>query len=178
MIEKRQLKRRFLSLAIIGIAASAGAQLPVRPTALLPATARTEVVFTDIGLAYPASDPRDGLDIQPWVEGGVAVGETIGERLDYFTVVPSTIRLAVGRRLEFANMQITTHGLHGDPVLRAPLKLSIEAPAGLLDIESAVGDHTLIGLSPGIGRLWIESQLPRGTGTGERYRLPVPIVIR
>lgn len=170
--------RKLLSIALIGMAAGAVAQLPVRPTTLLPATARTEVVITDIGVAYPASNPRDGVDIQPWVEGGVAVGETLGERLDYFTVVPTTIQLGVGGRLNLATIQITTHGLDGDPVPRAPLKLSIEAPAGMLDIESAVSDHTLVALRPGIGRLWIESLLPRGTGTGERYRLPVPIVIR
>ncbi len=170
--------RKLLSIVLIGMAAGAVAQLPVRPTTLLPATTRTEVVVTDIGVAYAASDPRDGLDIQPWVEGGVAVGDTLGERLDYFTVVPTTIERGVGGRLSFASIQITTHGLDGDPVPRAPLKLSIEAPAGMLDIESAVSDHTLVALSPGIGRLWIESLLPRGTGTGERYRLPVPIVIR
>jgi hypothetical protein len=170
--------RGLLTIVCIGIAAGAVAQLPVRPTTLLPATTGAEVVVTDIGVAYPASNPRDGLEIQPWVEGGVAVGETLGERLDYFTVVPTTIQRGVGGRLNFTSIQVTTHGLNGDPVPRAPLKLSIEAPAGMLDIESAVADHTLVALRPGIGRLWIESLLPRGTGTGERYRLPVPIVVR
>lgn len=170
--------RKLLSIVLIGMAAGAVAQLPVRPTALVPATTLTEVVVTDIGVAYPGNDPRDGLELQPWVEGGVAVGETLGERLDYFTVVPATIQRGVGGRLNLASIQITTHGLNGEPVTRAPLKLSIEAPAGMLDIESAVADHTLVALRPGIGRLWIESLLPRGTGTGERYRLPVPIVVR
>jgi hypothetical protein len=170
--------RKLLSIVLIGMGAGAVAQLPVRPTTLVPATTRAEVVVTDIGVAYTASDPRDDLDIQPWVEGGVAVGDTLGERVDYFTVVPSTIQRSVGGRLNLASIRITTHGLDGDPVTRAPLKLSIEAPAGMLDIESAISDHALIALRPGIGRLWIESLLPRGTGTGERYRLPVPIVIR
>lgn len=170
--------RGLLTIALIVVAASTAAQLPGRSAARLPVSSAAAIVMTDVAIAYAPEDPRDGLEIEPWPEGGVAVGDTLGARVDYFTVVPDTIQLGVGGRLQLAAIQIATHGLDGDAVPRAPLTMSLEAPEGMLDIDLAVTEQALIALRPGIGRLWIESQLPRGTGTGEHYRLPVPIVVR
>ncbi len=172
---------RLPTIVLIALAGDAAAQLPAAPAAALSQSNANAVVMTDIAIAHTPDDSDDaagGLDIEPWTEDGVAVGDTLGARVDYFTVVPERIQLGVGGRLDIAQIRVVTHGLNGEPVPRAPLKISVEAPAGLLDIDSATREQVLLALRPGIGRLWIESLLPRGTGTGERYRMPVPILIR
>lgn len=173
----RNVMRGAFATAMLAFA-GAHAQLPTRPTTPLPATTVAEIVVTDIALAYSLEEGASGLDIESWTESGAAIGDTLGARVDYFTVVPETIALGVGGRLDLASLQITTHGLNGNPVPRAPFKLTLEVPAGMLDIDLAVAEHELSAIRPGIGRLWIESLLPRGTGTGERYRLPVVIRVR
>ena len=106
------------------------------------------------------------------------MGEMLGARIDYFLVEPATIVLENGGRFELEDLQITAFGLDGDVLARAPLKLSLEAPDGMLSLDLAVGDQSLFALGPGIARLWIDALLPRGTGTGEHYRLPVVILVR
>jgi hypothetical protein len=101
-----------------------------------------------------------------------------GERVDYFTVVPATIELRAGESFDLHLLAIETHGLDGGPVGGAPLKLELEAPDGLLDLALATTNAQLAARAPGIARLWVESYLPRGTGTGEHYRLPVVVLVR
>jgi len=177
-MKERALIHRLATIVLITLVGDAAAQLPAAPAAALSQPDANAVVVTDIAIAYASDDSAGGLDIEPWTENGVAVGDTLGARVDYFTVVPERVQLGVGGRLNVAQIRLVTHGLNGEPVPRAPFKISIEAPAGLLDIESATREQVLLAMRPGIGRLWIESLLPRGTGTGERYRMPVPILIR
>ena len=134
--------------------------------------------LTDIALAYTPDEGATALTVEAWDAGGATLGDTLGARVDYFLVEPASIRLTVGGRFDLATLDIVVHGLNGNDVPRAPLKLSLEAFDGLVDLELARNEQILLAAAPGIGRLWIESLLPRGTGTGERYRLPVVIVVR
>jgi hypothetical protein len=170
--------RRFILVAGLLVAASAAAQPlalpdPAPPPAPLPAP-----IVTDIALVYTAEEGRTQIAVEPWDEAGPTLGDTLGARVDYFSVSPATIALNLGDSFPLSSLQLIAHGLNGGPVAGAPHKLSIEAPAGLIDIELALQDRRLLATQPGIGRLWIESLLPRGTGSGERYRLPVVIIVR
>ena len=173
-MKERALLHRLPAIVLIAFAGDAAAQLPAAPAA-------NAVVVTDIAIAYAPDNPNvaaGSFDIEPWTQDGVAIGDTLGARIDYFTVVPERIQLRVGGRLNLVQLRVATHGLNGEPVPRAPFKISIEAPAGLLDVDSATREQVLLAVRPGVGRLWIESLLPRGTATGERYRVPIPILIR
>ena len=133
---------------------------------------------TDIALAYTGEEADARLQLEEWDPAGPAMGEMLGARIDYFVVAPATIVLENGERFALEDLRITAFGLHGDVLAGAPLKLSLEAPQGMLSPDLALESHSLFALGRGIARLWIEALLPRGTGTGEHYRLPVVIVVR
>ncbi len=173
----RSMQRKLIILGVAFVGAS-HAQIPGQVATPLATMSTPEVVLVDIALAYSTDGPDGAIEVEPWDESGASVGDSLGARIDYFTVVPTTIRLGIGGYLDLEHLRIHTHGLNGEPVARAPLKLSLEVPAGLLDLEHASNGQRLLATSPGFGRLWIESLLPRGTGTGERYRLPIVLVVR
>jgi len=158
--------------------------LSAQPIPLPPPTPLTEpepprtAVVTDVALVYSPAEGETGIVVEPWDASGPTVGGGLGARVDYFTVEPAAITLAVGQNFSLGDFSITAHGLNGNTVERAPLKVSLEAFEGLIDIDLALADQRLLATQRGIGRLWIESLLPRGTGTGEHYRLPIVIVVR
>jgi hypothetical protein len=171
--------RRFIlvtGLMVAGLAATQPLPLPTPTRAPIPPP--PAAVLTDIAVAYAADEGMQRLRVEAWEEAGPAMGNLVGARVDYFTVEPATIELLSGTSFELNELAIFTHGLHGGLVGGAPLKLTLEAPEGLVDIALALQDQRLLATQRGIGRLWIESLLPRGTGTGERYRLPVVIIVR
>jgi len=137
-----------------------------------------QLPVTDIAQAYTAAAGRAQLAVEPWDPAGPTLGEKLGTRVDYFTVTPAPIVLTSGQSLALTDLVITAYGLNGNVVEAAPLKLSLEAPPDAVSLERAVETQRLLAIRPGIGRLWIESQLLRGTGTGERFRLPVVIIVK
>ena len=171
--------RRFVLVAGLMVAGLAAAQpLPLPLPTQAPIPPPPVAVVTDIAVAYAPSDGTQRLQVDAWEEDGPATGSLMGARVDYFTVEPATIELFSGASFELDELTILAHGLNGELVGGAPLKLTLEAPEGLIDIALAVQDQRLLAMQRGIGRLWIESLLLRGTGTGERYRLPVVIIVR
>jgi hypothetical protein len=144
----------------------------------LGGSAAAQIELVPIALAYSPREGQAEIEIEPWSEGGPSLGGTSAGRVDYFTVEPATIELEVGASFELADLEITAHGLSGNPVWHAPLQVELEAPPELLSLADALESQRLLAIQPGIGRLWLESVLPRGTGTGERYRLPVVIIVR
>ena len=133
---------------------------------------------TDVALAYTGDEQDVQLQLEAWDPAGPTVGEMLGARIDYFLVTPATIELENGGRFELEDLQITAFGLDGDVLSGAPLKLSLEAPQGMLSPDLVLESQSLFALGPGIARLWVDALLPRGTGTGEHYRLPVVILVR
>ena len=168
--------RAIFALTALGLAGPLYAQpqpfQSAEPVGLSPIT------ITDIALAYTAAEERAPLRVEAWDPAGPAMGEMLGTRIDYFLVEPAPIVLANGGRFELENLRITAYGLDGDVLSGAPLKLSLEAPDGMLSLELALDSQSLFALGPGIARLWVDALLPRGTGTGEHYRLPVVILVR
>ncbi len=145
-----------------------------QPTPYAPPT----ISITDVALAYTGDDDDRRPQVEAWDPAGPTMGEMLGSRIDYFLVEPAPIVLENGERFELEDLQITAFGLDGDVLAGAPLKLSLEAPEGMLSTDIAVESHSLFALGPGIARLWVDALLPRGTGTGEHYRLPVVIIVR
>jgi hypothetical protein len=128
--------------------------------------------------AYTAAENDDELELHVWEGEDPAVGLSGDARVDYFTIEPISIRLRPGERYDLRGLRISAHSLHGEPFASAPLRLSLEAPAGLIELEAFAEDgRSLLAMRRGIGRLWIESVFPRGTGMGEIYRLPVVIIV-
>ncbi|HEX9877572.1 MAG TPA: hypothetical protein VGC50_13045 [Gammaproteobacteria bacterium] len=132
------------------------------------------------GYAYTMEQTARELELHVWEDDGPSLGFGFaGARVDYFTVEPVALRLYPGERYSLRRLRILARDLHGEVFAGAPLKLWLEAPEGLIDLSTFASEEpTLVALRPGIGRLWIESLLPRGTGTGELYRLPVVIIVR
>ena len=172
--------RRVILVTGLIVAVGAAAQpLVLPPPAPLPSLAPPPTaVLTDLAVAYVPDAGMQRLQVEAWPEDGPAMGGLIGARVDYFTVEPAVIELTAGASFELANLAIFAHGLNGALVSGAPLKLTLEAYDGLIDVELARDTQRLLATQAGIGRLWIESLLPRGTGTGEHYRLPVVIIVR
>ncbi len=174
--------RTVLVLTAMALAAPLCAQLPQpaqaqpiqRPTAYGP----PPISITEIALAYTSDEDSMQLQIEAWDPAGPTMGEMLGERIDYFLVEPAPIVLENGERFELEDLQISAFGLNGNVLVGAPLKLSLEAPEGMLSLDLAVESQSLFALGPGIARLWVDALLPRGTGTGEHYRLPVVILVR
>jgi len=171
------------AITALGLAAPLCAQLlqpPARPQPLQPAqtTAPPPVTTTDIALVYTDAEEDQPLQVETWDPAGPTMGQLLGTRIDYFLVEPATIVLANGGRFELENLRITAYGLDGDVLGGAPLKLSLEAPDGMLSLDLALDSQSLFALGPGIARLWVDALLPRGTGTGEHYRLPVVVLVR
>lgn len=153
------------------------AQLPQpfqRPAPLEPPA----ISVTEIALAHTGDEANARLQVEAWDPAGPTMGDLLGARIDYFLVEPATIVLRNGERFELENLRITAFGLNGEVLAGAPLKLSLEAPEGMLSPDLALESHSLFALGRGIARLWIDALLPRGTGTGEHYRLPVVILVR
>ncbi len=174
--------RTVLALAALASSATLFAQPPQpvtpRPLQRLAPYRPPPISTTEIALAYTGEAQGARLQIEDWDPAGPAMGEMLGARIDYFLVEPATIVLENGGRFELENLQVTAFGLDGDILGGAPLKLSLEAPEGMLSLDLAVESQSLFALGPGIARLWIDALLPRGTGTGELYRLPVVILVR
>jgi hypothetical protein len=145
-----------------------GASVPEPPAA----------VATDIALAYTSDDGSGALRIESWDAAGATVGGSIGMRVDYFTIEPAVLELAVGASFPLSDLRLVAHGLNGGEIGGAPLKLTLEAPESLVDVALARESQRLLATGAGIGRLWIEALLPRGTGTGEHFVLPVVIIVR
>jgi hypothetical protein len=143
-------------------------------------SADAQVGGTPFGYTYSLEANAPEPELHVWENDGPSLGMGFsGARVDYFTVEPVAIRLRAGERYSLRGLRILARDLDGEIFAGAPLKLSLEAPAGLVDLPALASDAaTLVALRPGIGRLWIESLLPRGTGTGELYRLPVVIIVR
>jgi len=168
---------------MLTFAAPLCAQVPqlaqAQPSQRAAPGAAPPVSITELALAYTADEERMPAQIEAWDPAGPTMGEMLGpRRIDYFLVEPATIRLANGGRFELEDLRITAFGLDGEVLSGAPLKLSLEAPAGMLSPDLALESQTLFALGPGVARLWIDALLPRGTGTGEHYRLPIVIVVR
>lgn len=177
------LVRALFAVTALGLAAPLCAQLPqppARPQPLQPAqpVPPLPITVTDIALVYTHAEEGQPLRIEAWDPAGPTMGELLGTRIDYFLVEPATISLANGGRFELENLRITAYGLDGDVLGGAPLKLSLETPDGMLSLDLALDNQSLFALGPGIARLWVDALLPRGTGTGEHYRLPVVILVR
>lgn len=174
--------RAVLVLIAMALAAPVFGQLPQpaqsqplqQPTAYGP----PPISITEIALAYTGDDQGSQLRVEAWDPAGPTMGGMLGSRIDYFLVEPAPIVLGNGERFELEDLQIRAFGLDGDVLAGAPLKLSLEAPEGMLSPDLALESQSLFALGPGIARLWIEALLPRGTGTGEHYRLPVVILVR
>jgi hypothetical protein len=145
-----------------------GATVPEPPAA----------VSTDIALAYTTDDGSGELRLESWDAAGPTLGGAIGSRVDYFTIEPAVLELAVGASFPLGDLRLIAHGLNGGEIGDAPLKLTLEAPESLVDVAVARDSQRLLATRAGIGRLWIESLLPRGTGTGEHFVLPVVIIVR
>jgi hypothetical protein len=150
---------------------------PAAPLAQVPVV-RIQFPVTDIAQAYTGPATSNRVTVEPWDESGPTLGDNLGTRVDYFTVTPAPIMLTSGQSFELSELVVTAYGLNGSVVESAPLKLSLEAPPDVVSLERAVETQRLLAIRRGIGRLWIESQLLRGTGTGERYRLPVVILVK
>lgn len=176
------LMRTTLAMTAIALAAPLFAQVlqPAQPQPFRQPTpyAPPSISITDVALAYTGDEDDTPLQIEDWDPAGPTMGGMLGSRIDYFLVEPAPIVLQSGERFELEDLQITAFGLDGDVLAGAPLKLSLEAPEGMLSPDIAVESHSLFALGPGIARLWIDALLPRGTGTGEHYRLPVVIIVR
>ena len=174
--------RTALVLTAMTFAGPLCAQLlqPAQPQPLQPPApyGPPPISTTEVALAYTGDADGTELEIEAWDPAGPTMGEMLGARIDYFLVEPATIVLENGGRFELEDLQITAFGLDGDVLAGAPLKLSLEAPDGMLSPDLAVGNQSLFALGPGIARLWIDALLPRGTGTGEHYRLPVVVLVR
>lgn len=174
--------RTVFVLTAMAFAAPLCAQLPrpALPQPFQPAApgGPPPISITDIALAYTGDDANRQLQIEDWDPAGPTMGGILGARIDYFLVEPATIVLENGDRFELGDLRLTAYGLNGDVLGGAPLKLSLEAPEGMLSLDLALGSHSLFALGPGIARLWIDALLPRGTGTGEHYRLPVVVLVR
>jgi len=174
--------RTIFVLTAMAIAAPLCAQLPQpappQPIQRAVTGGPPPISITDIALAYTGDDAGRPLQIEDWDPAGPAMGGMLGTRLDYFLVEPATIVLENGGRFELEDLRITAYGLNGDVLGGAPLKLSLEAPEGMLSPDLALESQSLFALGPGIARLWVDALLPRGTGTGEHYRLPVVVLVR
>jgi hypothetical protein len=175
--------RTVFVLTAMAFAAPLYAQLPqpAQPQPLQQPTpyGPPPITITDIALAYTGEEEGTQLRIEAWDPAGPTMGEMLGpRRIDYFLVEPAPIVLENGERFELEDLRITAFGLNGDVLAGAPLKLSLEAPEGMLSLDLALDSQSLFALGPGIARLWIDALLPRGTGTGEHYRLPVVILVR
>lgn len=164
--------RVMIVIAAAALTATAAAQLVPVPFELPTAT------LTPVAIVYTPEEVSGRLQVEDWDEDGPSLLGMTDERVDYFTVVPATIELRAGESFDLRALAIETHGLDGGPVGGAPLKLELEAPDGLLDLALATTNAQLAARAPGIARLWVESYLPRGTGTGEHYRLPVVVLVR
>lgn len=177
------LVRAIIAVTALGLCAPLYAQLlqPAQPQPVQrtgPIGGPPPVTITDIALVYTDAEEDQPLRVEAWDPAGPAMGELLGTRIDYFLVEPATISLANGGRFALANLRITAYGLDGDVLGGAPLKLSLEAPDGMLSLDLALNSQSLFALGPGIARLWVDALLPRGTGTGEHYRLPVVVLVR
>ncbi|NNC64479.1 MAG: hypothetical protein HKN84_06815 [Gammaproteobacteria bacterium] len=173
--------RKVFILTAMAFAAPLCAQLPqpAQPQALQQPTpyGPPPISITDIALAYTGEEEGMQVQIEAWDPAGPTMGGMLGARIDYFLVEPAPIVLENGERFELDDLRITAFGLDGDVLAGAPLKLSLEAPEGMLSLDLAVESRSLFALGPGIARLWVDALLPRGTGTGEHYRLPVVILV-
>lgn len=182
IFEDLEFMGRLIVIAASLLAATAVAQVTPVPVPIPPERPPVEqpppAMVTPLALAHTPEEGTTRLEVEAWQEEGPALGGTVGWRVDYFTVMPAPIRLNVGDTFDLTQLRIEAYGLNGNVVGAAPLKLELEAPDGLIDLALATENHELVALRPGIGRLWIESYLPRGTGSGERYRLPVVILAR
>lgn len=177
------LLRVIFALTALGLAAPLGAQLlqPAQPQPAQrtgPIGGLPPITITDIALIYTGGEEDARIQVEAWDPAGPTMGEMLGARIDYFLVEPAPIVLANGGRFELGNLRVSAFGLDGDRLAGAPLKLSLEAPEGMLSLELALDSQTLFALGPGIARLWVDALLPRGTGTGEHYRLPVVVIVR
>ncbi len=175
--------RTVLVLTALAFAAPLCAQLPQpaqpQPLQQTAPYGPPPISTTEIALAYTGDEEGMQPEIEAWDPAGPTMGEMLGARIDYFLVEPAPmIVLGNGERFELEDLQITAFGLDGDVLGGAPLKLSLEAPEGMLSLDLARESQSLFALGPGIARLWIDALLPRGTGTGEHYRLPVVILVR
>lgn len=165
------------------LAAGAAAQLApsLQPPAPPPAPVPIELptaTLTPIAIVYTPEMPGGRIQLEDWDEDGPNLVGMAGERVDYFTVAPATIELRAGESFDLRQLAIEPHGLNGGRVGGVPLELALEAPDGMLDLALATTNAQLAARAPGIARLWVESYLPRGTGTGEHYRLPVVVLVR
>ncbi|HSG63872.1 MAG TPA: hypothetical protein VLD39_02685 [Gammaproteobacteria bacterium] len=174
--------RTMLGLAAAALAAAAVAQVapppaPQPPTPPPATVALPSATLTPIAIVYTPEEGGGRLQVEDWDEADPSLVGMAGARVDYFLVVPATIELRAGESFDLRTLVIQTHGLNGGAVGGAPLKLELEAPDGMLDLALARTNAQLAARAPGIARLWVESYLPRGTGTGEHYRLPVVVIV-
>ena len=158
---------RGLILLLASITAAPLAAQSVEPPA---------VTVTEIALVYTGEEEGMRPQVEPWDPAGPTMGNMLSARIDYFLVAPAPIVLENGARFDLSDLEITAYGLNGNVFGGAPLKLSLEAPEGVLSLELALDNQSLFALGPGIARLWVDALLPRGTG--EHYRLPVVILVR
>lgn len=171
--------RRMLVIAGFGVVAAAAAQVTQLPLSAPGQSAplALSTTTTPIAIAYTAEEGSRQLRLESWSEAGPALGGMAGWRVDYFTVEPATVVLRVGENLDLNALTIDAHGLNGNLVGGAPLEISLEAPEGMFDLALATTNQQIVARAPGVARLWIAAALPRGTGTGEHYRLPVVILV-
>lgn len=145
------------------------------PEEIRPARPPTPVVRTPLGDAFSVRENQTAIELtlgeQP------ALGETLGVRVNRLTVEPAIVELTIGESFRLDQLVVRAYGTTGELVEHAPLRLELEAPEGLIDLDGFEADgRTLDTLTHGIGRLWVISILP--ALLTEPFAMPVVLIVQ
>ena len=106
-----------------------------------------------------------------------AIGETLGMRVNRLEINPPVLRLTVGEFFDMDQLVVRAYGITGELIERAPLRIELEGPEGLVDIgELEQNGKNLRAIAPGIGRIWLKSMLP--SFSAEPFSLPIVLIVR
>jgi len=138
-------------------------------------TTPTSIVRQSLGGALSTRKSQAGIE---FIYGQLpTIGETLGMRVNRLEVESPVLRLTVGEPFNLDQLVVSAYSITGELIERAPLKIEIEGPEGLVNIEALKQDgKNLHPITPGIGRLWLESMLP--SSKSEPFSLPVVLIVR
>jgi hypothetical protein len=106
-----------------------------------------------------------------------ALGETLGMRVNRLEIESPVLRLTVGESFNLDQLVVRAYGITGELIERVPLRIEFEGPEGLVNIEALEQTgKNLSAITPGIGRLWLESMLP--SSRSEPFSLPIVLIVR
>ena len=172
-MDKGDLVRKILWLWLL---ASAPLAAQITPFDLNPAnTMLIPIVRQSLGGAFSTNNNQAGIE---FTYGQLpAIGETLGMRVNRLEIEPPVLRLTVGESFNLDQLVVRAYGITGELIERVPLRIEIEGPEGLVNIEALERDgKNLSAIAPGIGRLWLESMLP--SSRSEPFSLPIVLIVR